>query len=130
MNDDPIAIGHRPNSPTAKRAAGDQRRPAFTLRFSDERVHRSLRLTAELLGMSMNDLAEQAIAHELAVLGADLEERLNRTVELLRTLRSTDDRDIEAFARAEVEVDDPLRSRAAVHSDPHGVGAAFARPLG
>jgi hypothetical protein len=108
--------------------AGGAHRVAFTLRFTNERTHRALKLTADLLGMSMNDLAEQAITHELTVLGADLEERLTRTVELLRDFRATDvERDIERFAVAEVTEEDPLRST--VFHDPHGVGAAFARPV-
>lgn len=105
-------------------------RNAFTLRFSDPQTHRGLKLTAELLGMSMNELAERAIAHELAVVGADLEERLTRTVDLLRTYRGENvDADVKRFARAEIFVDDPLRSRRVEQSDPHGVGAAFARPM-
>jgi len=105
-------------------------RNAFTLRFSDPRTHRGLKLTAELLGVSMNELAERAIAHELAVVGADLEERLTRTVGLLRSYRGEEiDDDVKRFARAEVTLDDPLRSRMAEQPDPHGVGAAFARPL-
>lgn len=107
-------------------------RPSFTLRFRKEATHRALRLTAELLGVSMNELAEAAIEHELAVVGADLEERLARTAALLRSYRGEGiDDDIEAFARAEVSIEDPLRSRRAgsKHDDDLGVGAAFARPV-
>jgi hypothetical protein len=105
-------------------------RNAFTLRFSDPRTHRGLKLTAELLGVSMNELAERAIAHELAVVGADLEERLTRTVGLLRSYRGENVADdVTRFARAEVSVEDPLRSQMTESSDPHGVGAAFARFL-
>lgn len=105
-------------------------RPAFTLRFKNERTHRALKVTAEVLGVPMSEIAEAAIEHELAVLGADLEDRLSRTVELLRSFRreSVDD-DIERFAEAEVAVEDPLRSHHVSHQDPLGVSAAFARSM-
>ncbi len=108
----------------------EPRRPAFTLRFRNEATHRTLRLTAHALGVSMNELAEAAIEHELAVLSADLEQKLTRTAELLRSYRDTEvEEDVEAFARAEVEVDDPLLSRQATLEDAYGVGALFARSL-
>lgn len=104
--------------------------PAFTVRFRDRATHRALRLTAELLGVSMNELAERAIARELAVLGVDLEERLTRTAELLRSYRESDlEQAIEDFVRAEVTVEDPLRARMVPADDAYGVGAVFARPL-
>jgi len=107
-------------------------RPAFTLRFRRDETHRALRHAAAELGLSMNELAERAIEHELAILGSELEEKLRRTVELLAAYRgggSADD--AEAFARAEVTEEDPLRSRLAPSRiDPLGVGAAFADPVG
>ena len=62
--------------------------------------------------MSMNELGERAIEHELAIVGAELAKRLGRTTRLFGSYRE-DDRAAEArdFARAEVEEDDPLRSR-------------------
>ena len=83
-------------------------------------------------GVSMNELAERAIEHELAVVGSELEEKLRETVELLGRFRERDfEADAEAFARAEVEEDDPLRSRAARRLRfALGVGAAFADPVG
>ncbi len=63
-------------------------RKAFTLRFRDERTHRALQHAARELGMSMNELAERAIEHELAIVGAELEERLRRTVRLLGCYRA------------------------------------------
>ena len=106
-------------------------RRAFTLRFRDERTHRALQHAARELGMSMNELAERAIEHELAAVGAELEERLRRTVRLLGSYRAADRMaDARDFARAEVEEDDPLRSRAAEpFDDPVGVGAVFADPV-
>ncbi len=108
----------------------DFQRPAFTLRFRNEATHRTLRLTAHALGVSMNELAETAIEHELALLGADLEQKLTRTAELLRSYRGAGvEEDIEEFARAEVTVDDPLRSRQATLEDACGIGALFARSM-
>ena len=108
----------------------NDRRPAFTLRFSNEKTHRMLRLTAEALGLSMNELAEAAIERELAVIGPDLEQRLVRIADLLRSYRGEGtEEDIEEFARAEVSVEDPLQSRLADAEDAYGIGAAFARRL-
>lgn len=106
-------------------------RPAFTLRFRRPSTHRALRLAADELGVSMSELAERAIEHELAVIGEELEEKLRRTVELLGSYRGyPSPAEIEEVARAEVREDDPLRSRAAARrADPLGVGAAFADPL-
>ena len=60
----------------------------------------------------MNELAESAIEHELALVGADLEQKLSRAAELLRSCREDHvERDVAAFAHAEVTVDDPLQSR-------------------
>lgn len=79
-------------------------RKAFTLRFRNERTHQALQHAAEELGISMNELAERAIEHELAVVGAEIEEKLRRTVRLLGSYRA-DDRaaDAKEFARAKVE---------------------------
>lgn len=111
--------------------AVSESRPAFTLRFRRERTHRALRHAAEELGVSMNELAERAIEHELAVIGAELEDKLRETVELLRPYRGAGmEADAEAFAEAELTEEDPLRSRAVTGwSDPLGVGAAFADPV-
>ncbi|MCP4661888.1 MAG: hypothetical protein GY856_41320 [bacterium] len=60
----------------------------------------------------MKELAEAAITHELARIGADLEQKLTGTAELLRSYRGEGiAEDIAAFTRGEVTVDDPLRSR-------------------
>jgi hypothetical protein len=106
-------------------------RPAFTLRFRQASTHRALRHAADELGVSMSELAERAIEHELAVIRSELEEKLRRTIELLGSYRQEDlAADVEAFAHAEVTEDDPLRSRAAPSRiDPLGVGAAFADPV-
>jgi hypothetical protein len=106
-------------------------RPAFTLRFRRERTHRALRHAAEQLGVSMNELAERAIEHELAVIGSELEEKLRRTLDLLGPYRQEGlEADVAAFARAEVTEDDPLHAVAAEsRADSLGVGAAFADPV-
>lgn len=111
-------------------AVSDGRR-AFTLRFRRERTHQALRRAADELGVSMNELAERAIEHELAAIGAELENRLRETIELLRPYRGEGrESDAEAFAQAEVTEEDPLRSRAdSGRSDRLGVGAAFADPV-
>lgn len=106
-------------------------RPAFTLRFQRPNTHRALRLAAGELGVSMSELAERAIEHELAVIGEELEDKLRRTVDLLGSYRGyPSPADVEAFAQAEVRESDPLQSHAATRrADPLGVGAAFADPL-
>ena len=78
----------------------------------------------------MNDLAERAISHELAIMGADLEAKLGRVVELLKPYRGEGiGADVEAFAEAEGTVEDPLRCRMVASDDVYGIGAAFAHPL-
>lgn len=73
----------------------------------------------------MNELAERAIAHELAVIGAEPEDRLTRTVALLRSYRGEGvEDDIQEFASAEVDLEDPLRSRLGKTTDPHGAAAS------
>ena len=113
-----------------KKSGSTRQQPAFTLRFRNQNTRRALQLTAKTMGISMNQLAESAIERELAVIGADLEEKLTRTAELLRSLRDKDfDDDVAAFAKAEVDLADPLRCRMLETEDEYGVGAAFARPL-
>lgn len=106
-------------------------RPAFTLRFRDPQTHRALRMAADLLGVSMSELAERMIESELTVIGADLERRLVRTAEALRGLRSSSfESDIDEIARAETTAEDPVQARRVARRDPYGVGDVFARRLG
>lgn len=64
-----------------------------------------------MLGVPMSEIAEASIEREVAALRADLEDRLSRTLELLRSFRrETIDEDPERFAEAEVAEDDPARS--------------------
>lgn len=111
-------------------------RPAFTLRFRNDRTHRALKHAARELGVSMSELAERAIEHELAALGELIQERLERTIELLGSYRvergaGAYRAEVEAFAAAEVAEDDPLQARAVSGgwSDALGVGAVFGDPV-
>jgi len=83
----------------------------FTLRFSDEETLRKLKRTAAALGVSTTELAEAAIERELTLVGRDQELRLARALDRLRSAGPTDlDQDIQNFARAELEVEDPSRA--------------------
>ena len=62
----------------------------FTLRFRDQETLRSLERTAAALGVSTTDLAEAAIERELTVLGSDLDHRLTRALERLKSAGLTD----------------------------------------
>ena len=97
----------------------------FTLRFRDQETLRSLERTAAALGVSTTDLAEAAIERELTVLGSDLDHRLTRALERLKTAGLTDlDQDIDDFARAELEVEDPLRGARRVEAPEPAEGNA------
>ncbi|MFY9820505.1 MAG: hypothetical protein WAM82_03935 [Thermoanaerobaculia bacterium] len=85
--------------------------PQMLLRFRDAETHSTLQRVSETLGVPMDELVETAIRRELAALEGNLEPRLQRAVELLRSYQPDVERDIAEFARAEVTVDDPLRSR-------------------
>ncbi len=103
----------------------------FTLRFEQPETHELLRFLAARWGVSMNRLAEDVLARELR-LGALLEEgTVLQTLERLRGFRSGAGlaEDIEAIARAEVEVQDPAEGRliaGRASGDVHGIAAAFA----
>jgi hypothetical protein len=105
-------------------------RAAFTLRFRNPRIHNALRVTADLMGVPMSEIAEHAIERELVLLGAGLQETLERAVGLLRDLRPSHEAAVEAFAEAEVSHPDPMKSRHAGDRDPFGVGDIFARAMG
>ena len=100
---------------------------ALTLHFHNQETLRDLERAAEALGVSMDELAEAAIERELAALGAGLEGKLARSLRRLKPFDSADfERDVKAFARSEVEVEDPLQARRVESSDPYGIGALFA----
>ena len=101
-------------------------RPALTLHFRNLETLRNLERAAAALGVSMDELAEAAIERELAAVGAGLEGKLARSLERLKSYGAADlDRDIRAFARSEVEVEDPLQVRRVESSDAYGIGALF-----
>ena len=116
----------------------------FPLRFKNPATKEALRYVAEQNGMSMTELAEKAIEHEIALMGADLERRLTEALEQVRSYRpATDlDRYIEAVAAGEESGLDPDRQVRAAHGpafaaahgsgaevdDRFGIGALFARP--
>jgi len=85
----------------------------LTVRFRHSSNHVRLRKVAQLLGTSMNEIAEAAIEHELDSLAADLLEELDETVQLLREWTYSDDRieqDLDRFAAGEMGRD-PLQAR-------------------
>jgi hypothetical protein len=83
----------------------------FKLRFSDEETLRKLERTATALGVSTTELAEAAIARELMLVGSDQDHRLARALDRLRSAGPAGlDRDIQDFARGELEIEDPLRA--------------------
>lgn len=108
---------------------------SFTLRFRDARTRQLLRLVAKRRGQSMNHVAEELLARELALAAGDLEQELEHALGLLRDLRSRgshDEADVAAFARAEVAHDDPLQARmvpTGPRSDPFDAVVALADTL-
>ena len=69
----------------------DPRRDVFPLRFKNPRNRDALRRLSEMTGQSMTDVAEQAIEHELVLLAADLEERLQAALDVVRSYRDGSD---------------------------------------
>ena len=105
-------------------------RKAFTLRFEHEATHDALRLCAGELGVSMSNLAEHLIAQQLRVVAMTIEDQLSETLSALRSYTGQDmDKDLVAFARAEVEHEDPIQTRLAPLEpvDAYGVSSLFAR---
>jgi hypothetical protein len=93
--------------------------PVFPLRFKDPATKDMLRLVADQLGVSMTDLAEDAVRQELMILGAGLEQQLTDIVEALRSYRPDDSGShIATYAAGEACEDDPMRARQLVVSTP------------
>jgi hypothetical protein len=117
-------------------AGTDRARDVFPLRFKRAETRDALRHLAAETGQSMTDIAETAIEHELALQGADLEERLTAALDVVRKYAATG-RDaqpyIEAAAAGERSGLEPFRHArgqaqertAPRKSDPFGVMAAF-----
>lgn len=87
-------------------------RPAFPLRFKDPATKEMLRLVSDQLGVPMNDLAEDAIRHELVLLGAHIERQLTEIVTALQSYNPQTDLDayLDAFAAGEAQ-SDPIKAR-------------------
>jgi hypothetical protein len=109
----------------------DTMRPAaLTLHFRNLETLRNLERAAEALGLTTDELAEAAIERELVAVGAGLGGRLARALKKLETYSPERlDQDVEAFARSEVDVEDPLQARRLKASDAYGIGALFGDPM-
>jgi hypothetical protein len=104
----------------------------FPLRFESETTREALHDLAEQMGVSMNRLAQDAIAAQLGMTATILEARLERTLNALSLYRGAwSDEEVSSFARAEVEHDDPAEGRLVARHDrdPFGVLRAFADPV-
>lgn len=86
-------------------------RSAFPLRFKDPETKAMLRLVSDQLGVPMNDLAEDAIRHELVLLGADIERQLTEIVNSMKSYNPQADLGayLDAFASGEGQ-GDPVRT--------------------
>ena len=116
-------------------------RDVFPLRFKNPGTRAALKHLAEQNGVSMTEIAELAIEHEIALQGADLERRLAEALAVVRAYQSKRDSAdyIAAVGAGERSGLDPFRDvRQAVGrsggehepepgDDPFGVLAAFER---
>lgn len=114
-------------------------RETFPLRFKDARNREALGRMAEMTGRSMTAIAEDAIAHEVVLLSADLEQRLMESLELVRSYTPDEHLDayLDAIAAEDTDLGPGLRAVAASAQNhrsrhPHsasalGVLAAFSR---
>ncbi|GEP36137.1 hypothetical protein NSZ01_39050 [Nocardioides szechwanensis] len=115
----------------------------FPMRFKRPQTKEALKRLAAAQGTSMTEVAERAIEHEVALLGADMERRLTEALEVVRTYNQAGQGDVEdwidAVAVGEESGLDPMRDVAntagvaartqdeSTLDDPFGVLAAFAR---
>lgn len=100
-----LALGHPEGMAT----------PVFPLRLRNERLRELTREVAAHLGISQNELIEQAIEHEVVARGAVLAEDLDAAAQRLVQLTDVHyqqilDRSIERFAVGEGQPD-PLQGR-------------------
>lgn len=103
-------------------------RRSFSLRFENDDTHQLLRLVADRLGVSMNELAEDLLETQLDVLALGLEEDLAQTMRLLREYRGQGRSHAwRAFALAEGSFEDPIKATKVEDDDPYGIAAAFSR---
>jgi precorrin-6B methylase 1 len=104
------------------------RAAVLKVHFRNEETLRNLEQTAHRLGVSTDELAEGAIERELASMGAGLESKLVGILDRLKASdREVSEREVQDFARGEVDFDDPFQGRLVSTGDPHGIGALFAR---
>lgn len=120
-----------------------QRDHTFPMRFKRPQTKEALKQLAVAQGTSMTEVAERAIEHEIALLGADMERRLTEALAVVRAYNREDQADvgqwIDAVATGEESGLDPMRDVAntaevaarskgeASLDDPFGVLAAFSR---
>lgn len=113
-------------------------RDTFPLRFKRPQTREALKRLAAAQGMTMTDVAERAIEHEVALLGLDVERRLHEALEVVRGYTAADNQAyLDAIAAGEQSGLDPMRDVAggadgsspvaAPLEDPYGVLAAFSR---
>ena len=121
---------------TAKMSA--RSRDVFPLRFKNPHTRAALKHLSEQTGVSMTDIAERAVEHELVLQGADLERRLSEALIVVRDYQPSRDGQayVELAATGERGGLDPFRDVRAAHhidsgsgreADPFGVLAAFKR---
>lgn len=89
--------------------------PVFSLRLRDARLRELVREVAAGLGISQNELIEQAVEHEVLARGAMLRDDLQSAADRLSRLtaeqhRQILSRSVEGFVAAEFGPD-PIRSR-------------------
>jgi hypothetical protein len=100
---------------------------SFSLRFHDEMTPQVLRVVAKARRVSMNALIEEMIARGLPHEVELVENDVAGTLEILQAYRGKFEDDWAAFAKAEGEVEDPVKAeRVDAANDPLGVNAVFA----
>jgi len=112
-----------PTKPPTKRQSN------FPLRFQDELTLRVLKALAKAKRTSVNALVLSMIARGLPREAEAVESELNETLQALHSYKGSFGDDWEAFARAEVTGDDPIRAERveiSPASDPHGITSIFA----
>ena len=93
----------------------------------DEETHSVVKMLAKSEGVAMSHFVNRAIRREIRRQGKLLEAELGEMLLKLRGYTAAQaEKDAEAFAAAEVEIDDPLRSTMAAENDPLGLLEAFA----
>ncbi len=105
-------------------------RDTFSLRFKNPRNREALRKMAELTGLPQTDIAERAIEHEVVLLAADLERRLEDALHVVRGYLPERDLDtyLDAIEQGE-GLDDSRGVRGvAAHTPAAALSAEGSRP--